>query len=211
MIEIIDCEQRSEEWFAARAGIPTASEFSTVMAEGKGGNASVTRGKYLRQLAGEILTGEAAPEGYSNLHMERGREMEAEARSLYAFLTDSEPQQVGFIRNGRKGGSPDSLIGANGGLEIKTAIPAIQIDRLQRGILPPEHKAQVQGTLWVTEREWWDFVSYWPKLPPLIVRVYRDEPYIDQLAKAIDAFNTELDSIVASIRTYQNFAAQAAA
>lgn len=210
MIEVFDFEQSSPEWFAARAGIPTASEFSTVMAKGKDGGASVTRGKYLRQLAGEILTGEVAPEGYSNAHMERGKEMEAEARSLYAFTSDADPQLVGFIRNGRKGGSPDSLIGDVGGLEIKTAIPAVQIERLQRGGLPAEHKAQVQGNLWVSEREWWDFVSYWPKLPPLIVRVYRDETYIAQLAKAVDAFNEELDAVVASIRTYQNFAAQAA-
>jgi hypothetical protein len=211
VIEISDCDQGTPEWFAARAGVPTASEFSTVMAKGKDGGASVTRGKYLRQLAGEILTGEVAPEGYSNAHMERGKLMEAEARTLYAFMHDVEPMQVGFIRNGRKGGSPDSLIGADGGLEIKTAIPAVQIERLQRGGLPAEHKAQVQGNLWVAEREWWDFVSYWPKLPPLIVRVYRDETYIAQLSKAVDAFNEELDAIVAAVRTYENFAAQAAA
>lgn len=210
MIQIIDCEQGSAAWFEARAGIPTASEFSTVMAKGKDGGASVTRAKYLRQLAGEILTEEPAPEGYSNAHMERGKVMEDEARDYYALVHSVEPQRVGFIRNGRKGGSPDSLIGDVGGLEIKTAIPAVQIERLQRGDLPPEHKAQVQGSLWVAEREWWDFVSYWPKLPPLIVRVYRDEAYIATLAKAVDAFNEELDSIVASIRTYENFKREAA-
>jgi hypothetical protein len=210
MIQIIDCEQGSAEWFAARAGIPTASEFSTVMAKGKDGGASVTRAKYLRQLAGEILTEEPAPEGYSNAHMERGKIMEDEARDYYAFVHSVEPQRVGFIRNGRKGGSPDSLIGTDGGLEIKTAIPAVQIERLQRGTLPPEHRAQVQGSLWVTERDWWDFISYWPKLPPLVVRVYRDEDYIAQIAKAVDAFNEELDAIVQSIRTYENFAKVAA-
>jgi hypothetical protein len=210
MIQIIDCEQGSAEWFAARAGIPTASEFSTVMAKGKDGGASVTRAKYLRQLAGEILTEEPAPEGYSNAHMERGKIMEDEARDYYAFVHSVDPQRVGFIRNGRKGGSPDSLIGTDGGLEIKTAIPAVQIERLQRGTLPPEHRAQVQGSLWVTERDWWDFISYWPKLPPLVVRVYRDEDYIAQIAKAVDAFNEELDAIVQSIRTYENFAKVAA-
>lgn len=211
MIEIIDCDQGTPEWFAARAGIPTASEFSTVMARGKDGGASVTRAKYLRQLAGEILTEEPTPEGFTNPHMERGKLMEQEAREFYAFVRQAEPLQVGFIRNGRKGGSPDSLIGDKGGLEIKTAIPAVQIERLQRGGLPAEHKAQVQGNLWVSEREWWDFMSYWPKLPPLIVRVYRDEGYIAEIAKAVDAFNEEVDSVVASIRTYQNFRVAAAA
>ena len=211
MIQVIDCEQGSAEWFEARAGIPTASEFSTVMARGKDGGASVTRAKYLRQLAGEILTGEPAPEGYSNGHMERGKLLEDEARNLYAFMRDVEPQRVGFIRNGQKGASPDSLIGDNAGLEIKSAIPAVQIERLQRGTLPPEHVAQVQGSLWVTERETWDFVSYCPKLPPLILTIHRDEAYIAQLAKAVDAFNEELEAIVNSIRTYRDFKSQAVA
>lgn len=210
-VEVITCEQGTTEWYAARAGIPTASEFHTVMAKGKDGGASVTRAKYLRQLAGEILTGEPSPEGYSNAHMERGKVMEDEARDFYAFTRGVEPERVGFLRNGVKGASPDSLIGATGGLEIKTAIPAVQIERLQRGTLPPEHKAQVQGSLWVAEREWWDFVSYWPKLPPLVVRVYRDEEYIALIARAVAAFIEERDAIVDSIRTYQDFKSQAAA
>lgn len=211
MLEIIECEQGSPAWFAARAGLPTASEFSTILAKGKDGGASVTRAKYMRQLAGEILTGEAAPEGYSNAHMERGKIMEDEAREVYAFMTDEEPLRVGFIKNGRAGASPDSLLGDVGGLEIKTAIPAVQIERLQRGTLPSEHVAQVQGCLWITGRQWWDFVSFWPRLPPLIVRVERDEAYIAKLAEAVEAFNTELDNIVQSIRTYQDFKGQAAA
>lgn len=211
MIRIIDCEQGSTEWFAARAGVATASEFSTVMAKGKDGGASVTRAKYLRQLAGEILTGEAAPEGYTNAHMERGKVMEDEARRRYAFMNAVAPQRVGFILGDIAGCSPDSLIGEDGGLEIKTAIPAVQIERLQRGTLPPEHKAQVQGCLWITGRQWWDFVSFWPRLPPLNIRVERDEEYIAQIAKSVTAFNEELDSIVQSIRTYQDFRGQAAA
>ena len=142
--------------------------------------------------------------------LERGKIMEDEAREVYAFMTDEEPLRVGFIKNGRAGASPDSLLGDVGGLEIKTAIPAVQIERLQRGTLPSEHVAQVQGCLWITGRQWWDFVSFWPRLPPLIVRVERDEAYIAKLAEAVAAFNSEVDNIVQSIRTYQDFKAQAA-
>lgn len=210
MIEIIDVEQGDPAWFAARVGLPTASKFATVMARGKDGGNSVTRTAYLRQLAGEILTGEPAPEGYSNGFMERGKELEDEARQLFAFLRDAEPQRVGFIKNGRMGCSPDSLIDDDSGLEIKVAIPAVQIERLQRGDLPPEHKAQVHGSMLVTGRPTWNFVSYCPKLPPLIVNVQADLGYIAQLAKAIEVFNQELDALVASIRTYQDFKAVAA-
>jgi len=197
MIQIFDCEQGSAEWFACRAGIPTASMFSTVMAKGEG----KTRSKYMRTLAGEVITGEMA-ESYSNAHMDRGRAMEDDARRLYAFMADADPVQVGFVRNGQKGASPDSLIGANGGLEIKTALPDIQIDRLERNRLPPEHVAQVQGNIWTAERDWWDFVSFWPKLPMLRVRVYRDEAYIKTLSDEIDRFNDELAALVERIRRY---------
>jgi len=203
-VEILDVEQGSDEWFAARAGIPTASEFATVRAKGKDGGVSVTRRSYMLKLAGEVLTGEPAPEGYSNSFMERGKVLEDEARTLYAYMRDADPLLVGFIRNGAKGASPDSLIGSTGGLEIKSAIPSVQIDRLQRGKLPAEHVAQVQGNIWVAERDWWDFMSYCPKLPPLILRVPRDDQYISELTKAVDAFNEELAAVVASIRNYEN-------
>ena len=192
-----DIEQGTPEWFAARAGIPTASRFSTVMAKGEG----KTRSEYMRKLAGEIITGELA-EGFTTPHMERGKLMEDEARETYAFINSVEPYQVGFIRNGDKGASPDSLIGTDGGLEIKTALPHIQIDRLERDRLPPEHKAQVQGNLWISEREWWDFVSYWPRLPMLITRVFRDEPYIKTMSDEIDRFNDEKAALVERIRAY---------
>lgn len=192
-----DLIQGTDEWFQARAGIPTASNFATVMAKGDG----KTRSKYMRRLAGEILTGEVA-EQFSNAHTDRGNAMEGDARQTYAFIHNVEPKLVGFIRSGNKGSSPDSLIGDNGGLEIKTALPDIQIDRLERDRLPPEHKAQVQGNLWISEREWWDFVSYWPRLPMLCVRVYRDEEYIKTMSDEIDRFNEELAVLVERIRAY---------
>jgi len=192
-----DIIQGSPEWFACRAGIPTASKFSTVMAKGEG----KTRSEYMRKLAGEIITGEPT-EQFSNVHTDRGNAMEDEARETYAFINEAEITRVGFIRNGSKGASPDSLVGTNGGLEIKTALPHIQIDRLERDRLPPEHKAQVQGNLWISEREWWDFVSYWPKLPVLQVRVYRDEEYIKTMSDEIDRFNDELAALVERIRNY---------
>lgn len=201
--EIIDVEQGSAEWFAARAGLPTASVFAKVLAKGKDGGDSVGRRDLMLKLAGELLTGEPAPEGYRNADMDRGKEQEDEARSLYA-ITYEPVVRVGFIRNGRKGASPDSLVGSSGGLEIKCAIPSVQIDRLLKGRVPPEHVAQVQGNIWVSEREWWDFMSYCPGLPPLVIRAPRDDAYIAQLEKAVDAFNEELDAVVASIRSYES-------
>lgn len=234
MIQIITCQQGTPEWFEARKGIPTASEFSTVMSEGRdgllpaaimdamvksgctaeqlaaavkaararGASPSASRLKYLRTLAGEIIRGTPEEEGYSSAAMERGKVMEAEARDLYAFARGVDPVEVGFVRRGDAGASPDSLIGDDGGLEIKTALAHIQIERLQKGELPTEHKAQVHGNIWITERAWWDFVSYSPGLPPLILRVERDEDYIAKLAAAVDTFNSELAEVVEKVRKY---------
>lgn len=201
MIQIIECEQGQPEWFQARLGIPTASMFATVMAVGAKGGKSLTRIAYLNKLVGEILTGDPM-ENYVSADMERGKLMEDEARDLYTFETGSEPQRVGFVRNGEKGASPDSLIGESGGLEIKSAAAHIQVARLLDGGLPSEHKAQVQGSLWVCEREWWDFCSYCPKLPLLRVRVYRDEDYIRKISEEVDRFNTELQMTVEFVRKY---------
>lgn len=208
-MQIFDCEQNSPEWFACRLGLPTASEFKTIIGVKKDAKEKLTRDLYMRKLAGEIITGEPM-EKFSNSHTERGHEQEDEARQLYAFIHNAEPERVGFIRNGDTGCSPDSLIGNDGGLEIKTALPHIQIDRLLRGDLPPEHRAQVQGNLWIAEREWWDFASYCPKLPLFVVRVHRDDGYIANLSGAVKAFNEELADLVERVRHYGS-APQAAA
>jgi len=201
MMEIFDCDQNSPSWFDCRKGIVTASQMKTVLASGKGGGESITRRKYLYTLAGEIITGEPS-ESFSNRNMERGHEMEGEARNFYAFMKDIEPERVGFIRNGRKGASPDSLLGTDGLLEIKTAIPSVLIELLIKDQFPPEHKAQTQGQLMVAEREWVDICCYWPGMPPLIKRAARDEKYISELSRAVSIFNEELDELVSRIRSY---------
>lgn len=196
-MQIIDCEQNSPEWFEARRGIPTASAFSQLLAKGEG----KTRRTYLLKLAGEIITGKPM-DGFSNEHTERGHELEPEARDLYAFQTDAPLRQVGFIRNGLAGCSPDRLIGEDGGLEIKTKLPHLLIDLILADKFPSEHVAQVQGTLWITGRQWWDLAIYWPGVPLFVKRAHRDEDYIAKLAQAVAAFNVELDATVKAIRAY---------
>lgn len=200
-VEIIECDQGSDEWYAARLGLPTASEFATVLAKGKDGGPSVTRRTYLHKLAGEVITGQPC-ENYNNAYMDRGKALEAEARDLYGFVHSHELRRVGFVRNGPKGCSPDALIGANGGLEIKTAAPHVLIPILLRNEFPPEHKAQVQGNLWVSEREWWDLAIYFPKMPLFVKRSYRDEGYIKILAANVEQFNDDLAEIVGKLKQY---------
>jgi len=192
--EIIECEQGSPEWYAARLGIPTASHFNDVNAGGDG----KMRRKYMLRLAGERITGEIA-EAYSNAHMERGKEHEPQARAQYAFDVDAEVQLVGFIKLGKTGCSPDGLIGDDGMVEFKSALPDILIDIHLRKRYPPEHRLQLQGNLWIANRQWIDIVIYWPGMPSYRERVFRDQQTINDLDVQVHNFNRELDSIVKQI------------
>ena len=199
MIEILTCEQNSPEWQTARMGIPTASEFKSILAKGQG----KTRRTYMMKLLGERLTGKPM-ESYTNHHMDRGHDMEAEARRDYMFVMGEDAAPVGFIRNGKMGCSPDSLVGDRGLLEVKTKAPHLQAEVLIAGKLPTEHKAQVQGQIWVAERDWCDFVSYWPGMPPFIIRVERDEKYIEVLSEEVARFSDELEKLEDQVRHQYN-------
>ena len=192
-IQIFNCEQGTEAWRLARIGIPTASRFDDVLAGGQG----KTRRKYMMELLGECLTGEPMA-AFSNAHTERGHWMEDEARQLYSFDVAEELTQVGFIRNGDAGCSPDALVGEAGLLEIKTKLPHLQLEVLLKDVVPAEHMQQCQGALWVTGRKWLDFVSYWPGLPLFVKRVYPDPEYQEKLRAAISAFNAELQALISS-------------
>lgn len=204
LVEIFsDIEQGSDDWFAVRKGMPTASMFATVLASGKdggGGATSVTRKTYLMKLAGEIITGEPMEGGYTNATMDRGKVMEEEARNLYAFQHPEPVTKVGFIVNGKKGCSPDSLVGDRGMLEIKSTFPHLLIPLLIKDEFPPAHMAQCMGNVWVAERDWIDIIVYWPKMKPFEKRLFRDEIYIRKLSDAVNQFNAELAELVERVR-----------
>jgi len=203
-IEIIDAEQNSPAWFSARAGIPTASEFSTILAKGKGGGESITRRKYLYRLAGERLCGEPE-ETFQSPVLDRGHAMEPEAASWYEFTREVELQQVGFIKSTECGGmgySPDRLIGDNGLLEIKTNKPSVLIDLLVKDEFPSEHLPQCQGGLFVSGRDYIDLVCFWPGMPKLVKRAVPDRAYQATLRSEITRFNDELCALVEKIKAY---------
>ena len=194
-LEIFNVEQGTDEWLRLRLGLPTASEFSSILAQGKG----LTRASYLRRLAGELICGEPE-ETFKSPAMGRGNAMESQARAAYALMTDSEPELVGFVKNHGAGYSPDSFIGSDGQLEIKTNRPSVLIDILDRVTIPPEHVPQVQGGLWITERDWCDVVCFWPGMPMFICRAYRDYAKIGEIAREVARFREELDAMVARIK-----------
>lgn len=200
-MQILTLEQGTPEWLAARLGIITMSELKTLLVKGKGpGGFGTGAFSYMHQLIGERITGEPADTFQGNAHTERGHELEPVARELYHDAAGlPRVEQVGIILNHGVGYSPDGLVDANGLLEIKTKLPKYQVELLLAGELPQEHVAQCQGGLWVSEREWIDFVSYWPGMPLFIKRIYRDDILIRTIAERVEAFYEELERRMARV------------
>lgn len=191
---ITEVEQGSPEWLALRLGIVTCSELDSLLVNGKGeagfGAGAFT---YMNTLIGERITEEAADPFTGNRHTERGHELEGVARGLYQSQEDVTTKQVGIILNHGIGYSPDSLIGEDGLCEIKTKLPKFQVEVILSGEIPKEHVAQCQGGLWVAEREWIDFVSYWPGMKLFVKRAYRDEVMIRKMSERVKTFYEILD------------------
>lgn len=200
-MQLLTMEQGSPEWLAARLGRVTMSELKTLLVKGKGpGGFGTGAFSYMHQLIGERITGELAEPFQGNVHTRRGHELEGVARALYSVATgEPQPQEVGLILNHEVGYSPDSLVGDDGLLEIKTKLPKFQIEVLLKGEIPDEHIPQCQGGLWVSEREWIDFVSYWPGMPLFIKRAYRDDILIRTISERVEAFHEEMECRLAQV------------
>lgn len=198
-MQVINIEQGTEEWHKTRRGVITGSRFKDVVTPSRG-ELSKSNVSYMYELVAERMG--ATVEFYKSEYMQRGNDLEDQAREAYEFIKEVSVKEVGFCLDDCKlfGVSPDGLIGEDGGLEIKCPKETTHISYLAKGELPLIYKPQVQGSLWVTGRKWWDFMSYHPDLPPLIVRVERDEEYIKKMGKGITEFSSNMLQLESKIR-----------
>lgn len=204
MIIHSDIEQGSEAWFALRAGKPTASCFDKLITST--GEPSKSMAGYAITLAGELYAGKPLDAWEGNSYTERGKLLEDEARKMYAFLHDAEPQQIGFVTDdaGTYGCSPDSFLGDDGMAEIKCLkaenhIKAILYYRKHKKC-PPDYVQQVQGQMFVCERSFCDLFFYHPDLPRLTIRQERDDVIIAALKAQIAAVIVERDKVFEEIK-----------
>lgn len=198
-MKILEMEQGTQEWLEARLGCPSGSGFSKLITAS--GTPSSSAESYINDLIAELITGESTPFHVTEW-MQRGTELEPFARMNYELETDREVTEVGFCMHDilRCGVSPDGLIGDDGGIEIKCPKPSTHVKYLRKGTLPSEYKAQVMGCLWITGREWWDFMSYHPQMPNLLIRVHRDDEYINQLERLVTHACQIIEKEVAEIK-----------
>lgn len=213
-------DQRTEEWFDARAGRITASRMCDVMAFSEGGvylsgkrkgqpkevRPLKARTDYIHQLAAERLTNKPRKQ-VKAWALQWGQEVEPAAVAAYEAETGLIVHRAGFVTHPLHdfiGASPDLFVGDEGGGEAKCPeSPEVHLQTLICG-LPDEHIEQIQGGLWVTSRRWWDFISFHPDFPPhlrlYVQRVERDEEYIAKLADACLSLEAEVQAIVTQLQ-----------
>mgnify|MGYP003635955244 FL=1 len=200
------CEQGSAEWLAMRLGKVTASKVSDVLSKGRGSAPSKMSETYMIELIAEVLTGNSKP-FFENDAMRWGTETEPQARAMYAVNNDFiDVKEVAFVEHNEQVGiSPDGLIGEDGLLEIKCPNTTTQLKRALSDDYSADYKAQIQMQLWVTEREWCDFLSFDPRLDCeagyLQQRVFRDEEYIEEMKTKVYAFVEKMNEIIEQLTT----------
>lgn len=189
---VVETAQRSEQWFAARRGIPTASRFDRILTAVQGKPSAAQEDLIDELLAESLCPPEEGVIRPATADMEYGMRLEAEARCCYDLnYADAPVSEVGFVLSdcGRFGGSPDALVGDVGGVEIKCPNATTHIGYVRAGVLPNAYRCQVHGYLVVTGRAYWDFFSYYRGLDPLRLRVVRDK-FTAKLAAELDRFCT---------------------
>lgn len=200
MIAITDVSQNSPEWFDLKRGVPSASKFNEIVQ--MSGKPSKQATKYLYRLAGSLIAG-VDEEGYTSPSMLKGTALESTARAFYAMQTKEDVQVVGVCYSDDKKKwlcSPDALVGTEGGLEIKCPKMVTHVSYMLNGGLLSDYFQQVQGSLFVTGRKWWDLMSFCVGLPDVTIRVERDEKFIKSLECELIKFCDELNKIVAQIK-----------
>jgi putative phage-type endonuclease len=203
-MRLLDVEQGTPEWHAARLGKVTASRIADVMAKTKTGYGA-GRANYMAELICERLTG-ASAERFTNAAMAWGTDMEPQARETYAFVNAVDVAQIGFVLHPTiddAGASPDGLVGDDGLVEIKCPNTATHIETLLSGKVPQKYADQMQWQMACTGRQWCDFVSYDPRLPDhlslWVRRVARDDDRIAEMTAEVGAFLSEMGGKLAQL------------
>lgn len=189
-----DIQQNSNEWFDLRAGVATSSCFNKIITPKKA-ELSSQADEYANRIIAEVILGESQENFVQTYWMERGAEMEAEARALYEFETGYTLGNGGFITNdeGTLGCSPDARVldaegNVIGGVEIKCPAPWTHVSNLLRDEIDPKYKPQIQGQLLIGGFEFIDWFSFHPDMPPAGIRTERDDEYCNKLEIALDDF-----------------------
>ena len=214
-VKIHQCEQNSDEWFMVRSGKITGSEAYKILLKGKGSKESETKIKYAQKLAYERLYGVPIYKDISYISaVKHGREYEKSALNEYCKKFSVEQNAIGFIEidvqldfeQNFLGCSPDGLIGENGLVEIKCPSQEKHLTMFFDGLTDQEWLTQCKYNLFVSQREWIDFVSYDPfqevkKLKIYVQRFFRDAEWEENFVKHIQKFKLIMEEQTEKLRS----------
>ena len=203
-MKVIDCEQNSAEWLAARCGSLGASSIADMVAKTRTGWGA-SRFNLAARIVCERLTG-TPQESYTNAAMQWGHDTEPQARAMYEFMRDVAVQQVGLVLHpsiSKSHASPDGLVGDDGLIEIKCPNTATHIETLLSEDVEGKYVKQMQWQMACCGRAWCDFVSFDPRLPAemqiFVQRVRRDDEFIAELEREARLFLAEIDKTIATL------------
>lgn len=199
-------EQGSPEWKQARCGNITGSRCYDMAARTEDGKRYLKkRNQYRDELICERLTGHPHPH-YVSPEMQWGIEQEQFARAAYELERDLMVETCGFILHPEVdnfGASPDGLVGDDGLVQIKCPTTATHLNWMLKGEIPLEHAPQMLAEMSVTGRDWCDFVSYHPWMPPhlqiFVRRFVRNNRDVGVLERAVREFDDEIESVLARL------------
>lgn len=193
-------------WEQLRLGNITCSRFSDVMTNDRSGKGfGKTARTYMDEVISEILTQQPASQ-VKTFAMEHGHQYEPVARESYEQKSGNKVEDAGIVKlvGHRITGSPDGFVGTDGIIEIKcplTFVPHLRV--VESCCMPDEHTEQVQGYLWLTGRQWCDFISFHPLFPEplqlMVIRVEANKEFHKQLEERVFAFECELMKRLKSI------------
>jgi hypothetical protein len=191
-------EQGSAEWHALRCGIVTASEMKKLFtATLKPANNDTVR-RYAMQKVAEQLTGRVE-EVFVSHDMLRGKVEEIRAVQMYSEHY-APVATCGFITDKDMGYSPDGLVADDGLIEVKSCKQSIQVERILAGVVPAEHRLQMQAGMYISGRKWCDFISFSNGMPLLVIREYADKELFALMASTVSAFYAQVDAMLADYK-----------
>ena len=201
-LTVLDIEQGTDEWHAARCGMVTASVVGQLLTPTLRVADNATSRGLTHTLVSERITGRAEA-GYIGSDMWRGYEDEPRAREVYSEHL-APVSEVGFmVRTDwgfSLGYSPDGLVGDVGLIEIKSKLPKLHLATILADTVPAEFMAQIQCGLLVSGRAWCDYLSYCGGMPLWIRRVYPDAAWHAAILTAVEAFETAADDMATRYR-----------
>lgn len=214
-MKFLEMQQGTPEWLQARAGKITASCFAEAISvcqrasgQRKAGDPTAAAERYAADLAIERISGAPHGEPIKAWVLDRGHQLEGEARIRYeARSLDAEVTESGICMDddGIFAYSSDGLVGADGLIEIKCPIDSTKVLEMWRTGDVSEYIHQIQGGMWLTGRKWLDLIMYVPDLANVgkdmyIKRIPRDDVFIDYMASRLAEFAAKVDAITAEFR-----------